>query len=136
MLRRLLLAAIVASPALLAAGSHLPLGGTWEFQLDPQKTGHAERWFERRLGPDTIFLPGSTDQGGYGTKVVTPEKGYLTRPYKYEGLAWYQKEVVIPETWRGEAHHAVPRARPLVHRSLGGRQRLRDPEQPDHAARV
>ncbi len=99
MLKRLLLAAIVASPVLLA-GSHIPLGGTWEFQLDPQKTGHAERWFERRLGPDTIFLPGSTDQGGYGAKVATPEKGYLTRPYKYEGLAWYQKEVVIPETWR------------------------------------
>ncbi len=100
MLRRLLLAAIVSSPALLAAGSHIPLGGTWEFQLDPQKTGHAERWFERRLGPDTIFLPGSTDQGGYGAKVVTPEMGHLTRPYRYEGLAWYQKEVVIPETWR------------------------------------
>jgi hypothetical protein len=102
MFRRLLLAAIVASPALLAAGSHIPLGGTWEFQLDPQKTGHAERWFERQLGPDTIFLPGSTDQSGYGTKVTTPEKGYLTRPYKYEGLAWYQKEVVIPGAWRAK----------------------------------
>ncbi len=94
MLRRLLLAAIVASPALLAAGSHLPLGGTWEFQLDPQKTGHAERWFERQLGPDTIFLPGSTDQGGYGTKVVKPEMGHLTRPYQYEGLG------VVPEGGR------------------------------------
>ncbi len=101
MRKRLLLLAIAVSPALLAA-SHLPLGGNWAFRLDPQNAGRTERWFAGPLGPDTIFLPGSTDQGGYGTKVVTPEKGHLTRPYQYEGLAWYQKEVVIPETWRGK----------------------------------
>ena len=48
-----------------------------------------------------MFLPGSTDQAGLGVKVVTPDTGWLTRPYKYEGAAWYQKDVVIPESWRG-----------------------------------
>jgi hypothetical protein len=31
-----------------------------------------------------------------------PEKGWLSRPYTYEGAAWYQKAVTIPEVWRGK----------------------------------
>src|ERR1017187_3934917 len=53
------------------------------------------------LQGDTMFLPGSTDQAGYGAKTVTPDKGWLTRPYKYAGAAWYQKDVTVPESWRG-----------------------------------
>lgn len=95
--------AVVAISSLAAAGrDRIALEGTWGFRLDAANAGHTERWFESQLGPDTIFLPGSTDQSGYGVKVAAPEKGWLTRPYKYEGPAWYQKEVVIPETWRGQ----------------------------------
>jgi len=98
-----LLLAVVPALTLGAADSnHILLGGSWAFQLDSAGAGHAERWQERTLAPATIFLPGSTDQAGFGVKVVEPEKGWLTRPYKYEGAAWYQKDVVIPAGWQGK----------------------------------
>jgi Glycosyl hydrolases family 2, sugar binding domain/Glycosyl hydrolases family 2, TIM barrel domain len=101
-LRVFLLAALVIAPrATAGVASRIPLEGTWNLQLDPAGAGHAERWFERRFSGDTMFLPGSTDQAGYGAKTVTPDKGWLTRPYKYAGAAWYQKEITVPDSWRG-----------------------------------
>ena len=91
MIFRLLLLAAACYAASAADANRIPLEGTWSFHLDSAPAG-----------ADTIFLPGSTDQGGYGTKVATPDKGWLTRPYKYEGPAWYEKQVVIPESWRGQ----------------------------------
>ena len=102
MIFRLLVAAVLSMAPLGAADARrIPLEGTWGFQLDPTRTGHDDRWFERDL-PDTIFLPGSTDQAGYGVRTTVPEKGWLTRPYKYEGPAWYQRHVVIPDSFRGQ----------------------------------
>lgn len=92
---------IGASTACLWGQDRISMGGTWKFALDPGNSGHAQRWYERALGPDSIFLPGDTDQGGYGVKLTDPELGWLTRPYKYEGVAWYQRDVAIPESWRG-----------------------------------
>ncbi|SPE29778.1 Glycosyl hydrolase family 2, sugar binding domain protein [Candidatus Sulfopaludibacter sp. SbA6] len=102
-LHSLLLLAVVPALTLGAADSNrIDLSGSWAFQLDAAGAGRTERWQERKLGPDVIFLPGSTDQAGYGTKVVEPENGWLTRPYKYEGAAWYQKEVAIPAGWQAK----------------------------------
>jgi hypothetical protein len=100
-LRALLFAALALVPWAAADAARIALEGTWNIQLDPAGAGHAERWFERPFQGDTMFLPGSTDQGGYGTKIVTPDKGWLTRPYKYVGTAWYQREVIVPDSWRG-----------------------------------
>jgi hypothetical protein len=83
------------------AGESLPLAGTWQVALDAAGGGHTERWYERRLDGDTIFLPGSLDQGGFGVKTVVPDTGWLTRPFQFAGAAWYQRRVVIPEEWRG-----------------------------------
>jgi hypothetical protein len=97
------ISALLLFTALAAAQERtLPLAGTWAFRLDPSGAGHAERWQDRDLGADRIFLPGNTDQGGFGTKTSGPEKGWLSRPFTYEGVAWYQKTVVIPESWRGK----------------------------------
>lgn len=80
----------------LAAAQTLSLAGDWTFRLgtrnpaDPLTTG------------DTMFLPGSTDQAGFGTRTFGPEKGWLSRPYTYEGPAFYEREVVIPAAWRGK----------------------------------
>jgi hypothetical protein len=92
----------ILAPLAAADSLRIPLAGAWRFQLDAENHGRAERWYERTLAPDSIFLPGSTDQAGKGAKVTQPETGWLTRPYKYEGAAWYQKDVVIPESWRGK----------------------------------
>lgn len=80
---------------------HITLTGTWKFRLDPAARGVTERWFDTQIGPDTIYLPGSTDQAGYGDKTCGPANGHLSRPYQYTGPAWYQTQFTLPESWRG-----------------------------------
>jgi len=82
-----------------ASESPISLAGEWRFRLDPQHDGAAQQPI---AGPDRIFLPGSTDQAGYGTQTHGPEKGWLSRPFMYEGPAWYETDVVIPGTWAGK----------------------------------
>lgn len=79
----------------------LDLNGVWSFQLDPDKVGERERWFERSLGEE-IRLPGSTDENGFGTKATEPELTRLTREHSFYGPAWYQKTIEIPESWAGQ----------------------------------
>ncbi|HEY3331649.1 MAG TPA: hypothetical protein VGK19_16585 [Capsulimonadaceae bacterium] len=76
------------------------LAGTWRFALDPADIGTSENWPHKRL-PDSIFLPGSTDEGGYG-EPEAPSLHHLTRRHMYIGAAWYQTDVEVPETWRGK----------------------------------
>jgi hypothetical protein len=80
---------------------HISLEGAWSFRLDASGKGVNEHWFEQIQGSDKIFLPGSTDQAGYGDKVTKPVVGHLSRPYTYAGPAWYQKQFTIPGTWQG-----------------------------------
>ncbi|HEX8148447.1 MAG TPA: discoidin domain-containing protein [Pyrinomonadaceae bacterium] len=110
------------------AGETLPLAGVWRFALDRDDAGARERWFERDL-PQTIQLPGVLQAQGYGDEVSTRTPWVLslydrfwflreeyeayTRPgavkvpflsqppRHYVGVAWYQRDVDIPEAWRG-----------------------------------
>ncbi len=97
----LLLCALMLAGSLAAQTDTISLAGTWQFRLDSQRTGHSENWQTGNL-QDLVFLPGSTDQAGFGEKTSGPEKGWLSRPFKYEGAAWYRREVVVPESWRGK----------------------------------
>jgi hypothetical protein len=84
------------SPALTQS-----LAGEWRFGLDPKNEGAAAGWFNQTL-PDTIELPGSCEQRGFGVKPEKPEVRRLTHVLKYVGPAWYQREIVIPENWSGK----------------------------------
>lgn len=95
------LAAQVPAAELPPASKTLPLAGSWAFRLDPEDQGVQANWFKTRL-PDTIKLPGSTDENGFGTKTTEREPHWLNRVYKYVGPAWYQHEVMIPNDWRGQ----------------------------------
>lgn len=78
------------------------LDGTWRFRLDPESMGREyETWFRTRL-PAEIRLPGSTDEQGFGIRATGYELGHLTRQWRYEGEAWYQRDVEIPAEWRGK----------------------------------
>ena len=79
--------------------SILPLQGNWRFRLDPHSMGVKEGWFSKKL-PDTIKLPGSVEQAGYGNKTETPTIGKLTRLHTYTGIAWYQRDITIPQSWQ------------------------------------
>ncbi len=85
------------------AAETISLAGQWAFKLDPQDCGLAESC-PTRSGPlpDNIKLPGTTDEAGFGTKTTNAETGVLTRVVKYYGAAWYQREIVVPESWKNK----------------------------------
>jgi hypothetical protein len=110
------------------AGETLPLAGVWRFALDRANTGVRERWFERELS-ETIKLPGVLQAQGYGDEISTRTPWvlslydhfwYLREEYKpytrpgavkvpflaqpprhYVGVAWYQRDIEVPESWHG-----------------------------------
>ena len=87
----------------------ISLAGTWGFAGDPENAGLADRWFDRTLDTDTIALPGTTDDKGYGTphglkpELTRDVLRILARKHSYVGPAWYQKTVTIPQDWAGKA---------------------------------
>jgi hypothetical protein len=106
----------------------ISLAGTWRFELDRTDVGVNERWFTRAL-PDTIQLPGSLQERGYGDDISTNtlwtgslnERSWFTAdryaPYRqpgnvkvpfwlqpeksYVGVAWYQRDIDVPKSWLG-----------------------------------
>ena len=107
----------------------IDLSGTWKFAMDPSDKGISERWFNQNL-TDTLTLPGSLTSNGKGDNITlkTPWTGQIVdssfykkpeyakfrepenikipfwlQPVKYyKGAAWYQKEVTIPDDWKGQ----------------------------------
>lgn len=77
------------------------LAGEWGFRLDKEDTGLAGKWQDERF-TDRIILPGTTDEACYGEKTTGSDFGILTRAYKYYGPAWYQREIEIPQEWKGK----------------------------------
>ncbi|NIO41163.1 MAG: beta-glucuronidase, partial [Burkholderiales bacterium] len=120
-------AATIPTPSKEAAT--ISLAGQWSFKLDPKDVGQQEKWYAGKL-PDSIKLPGSTAENGYGDdpSVDTKWTGqivdkswftddkyekyrqsgsikipfWLTPVKHYVGPAWYQKQVDIPESWSGK----------------------------------
>ena len=112
-----------------AADNSISLGGAWRFELDRADAGIREQWFERRL-PDKIHLPGSLPAQGIGDDITTntpwiggvrqspwftaPEyakyrqPGAMKLPFwlqpekYYAGVAWYQRDIEIPNNWKGK----------------------------------
>ncbi len=106
----------------------IDLAGTWKVALDREDAGVDEEWFGRELS-DPIRLPGALRDGGYGDKITVEtewmsglhdpywylrkefkeyaEAGQVKVPFwpqperKYTGAAWYQRDLMIPDRWRG-----------------------------------
>lgn len=104
------------------------LHGSWRFALDKDDVGVEQKWYSMRLG-DTIVLPGILQEQGYGDEVTAEtewasslhdplwylrdeyikyaQPGNIKVPFwlqpkkHYRGAAWYQREIVVPESWRG-----------------------------------
>ncbi len=107
----------------------IDLSGTWKFAVDRDDKGVPEKWFSQSL-PDQVTLPGSMTTNGKGDDITLetewtgqivdssfykkPEyekyrqPGNIKIPFwlqsvkHYQGAAWYQKEVIIPENWKGQ----------------------------------
>src|SRR5690606_38111373 len=51
---------------------------------------------------EAITLPGTLEQNGKGQRVEIPSASHLNQSWQYTGAAWYQREIEIPESWRGK----------------------------------
>ncbi|HEC41222.1 MAG TPA: hypothetical protein ENI20_00145 [Bacteroides sp.] len=104
----------------------LDLQGTWNIRLDPDLVGNTEEWYGQKF-ENEIILPGSTVEYGYGNEITEDTEWFgkvsdisfytderyaryrqpgeikmpiwLTQTKKFTGVAWFQKEVVIPDNW-------------------------------------
>ena len=80
----------------------IDLSGTWNFILDPQDKGIQDKFWNIDL-PEKVTLPGTTDTNRKGTENTNKsETTNLSRYYKYEGAAWYSRNIEIPTDWKGK----------------------------------
>ena len=69
--------------------------------MDTSGTGIENQWFASKL-EDSVILPGTMDENRKGiVNQDTGETMRLSREFMYAGMAWYQKEIEIPENWDG-----------------------------------
>lgn len=76
-------------------GDNIDLSGQWRLALDYNNQGLQNEWYKYYSQWDSMSLPGTTDEAKKGR----PES---KRKYAYRGYAWYEKEVTIPENWKGK----------------------------------
>lgn len=74
----------------------ISLAGQWQFRQDPKRQGVAEKWYSESFS-DTIMLPGSMEENGYGDIPRVPTSNDLNHTYYYKGWAWYQTEFYLSE---------------------------------------
>lgn len=106
------------------------LGSVWRLAADVEDRGLEERWFARTLA-DRVPLPGSLEQSRIGNLpgLDTPwtadlfDRAFFDSPeyaayrgskdfkfpyflqpdHWFRGAAWYQRDIEIPEDWRGRS---------------------------------
>jgi hypothetical protein len=88
-------------PARADTTTTIPLAGAWKFRLDAGDVGVKEKWFTQTFD-DSVTLPGTTDENHKGIKKDEQCIDRLSRVWYWKGPAWYQREVVIPEAWKGK----------------------------------
>ena len=129
-MKRFSLVCMMLCLCLFAQAQRIDLSGIWRFAIDRDNAGVASKWFSTKL-QDAIILPGSMMTGNKGDEVTvnTPWTGqvvdsayfksdeyaryrqsenikvpYWLQPNKYyKGVAWYQRDIVIPAEWKGRA---------------------------------
>lgn len=76
----------------------MDLSGEWRCALDTNHTSTMPSVFPFRMN-----LPGTTDTNHLGTPATsTIETTHLTRLYSFKGQLWVERDVEIPESWRGK----------------------------------
>src|SRR5690606_34634027 len=76
----------------------IPLKGRWNVVLDHSGAANVADWKNLSF-KDTIVLPGTLGDAGYGIRSTTSDFGRLTPLHKFVGKAWYQKKVTVPQHW-------------------------------------
>jgi hypothetical protein len=108
----------------VVAQEKLDLAGEWKLRLDPEDVGRRDNWPAALATKDIISLPNTTDRAGFGFAldpnamlhaipypmttrfpgVKEPgradEHGYLVRRHLFVGPAWYERDILIPASWK------------------------------------
>jgi len=120
---------LISGCSKFAGNDKISLAGEWSFKMDTAEVGIQEEWFNQKF-TETVHLPGSMNTNGIGFDVDVNtrwtgntwnriwyeskeyekyrEKGntkmvFWLQPDKYyAGVAWYQKEITIPNGWQGK----------------------------------
>jgi hypothetical protein len=85
-----------------AAAETLSLAGTWRFELRGPSPAGAPGALPNLKFDDQIELPGTTETNNKGQQSGPGWDGQLTRLYRFDGPAWYQRDVDVPKAWRGK----------------------------------
>ena len=108
---------------------HMDLSGEWKVRLDRDDVGISENWYNEEF-TQMLKLPGSLVDNGLGDEITVQtawtgmivdsswyrddkyapyrKEGNIKIPFwlqperKYTGAAWYQKELLIPESWKNK----------------------------------
>lgn len=77
----------------------LTLAGSWLLAL-----GSPEPQFPQNALPEVAYLqaielPATTETRGKGPRNDAAETAQLTRPHKFDGPAWYRRDLEIPAAW-------------------------------------
>jgi hypothetical protein len=90
-----------------AQSESISLAGTWTLKLDSMNVGLQQKWYDQSFSQQ-ITLPGTLDDAGIGaTPSLSTDSLYkavlmsLTRRHRYVGVAWYKKEIEVPESFAG-----------------------------------
>ncbi len=70
----------------------IDLSGKWSLYMDEEKKNSLPLSY-----PDTINLPDTTSHAQKGKKNTNRDTGYLTDTYRFEGYAWFRREIEITE---------------------------------------
>ena len=81
------------------ATEHLSLEGKWRFALGGPAPAFPQDKLPELHFEDAIMLPGTTETRQKGPENPAREQGMLTRIRKFDGPAWYQRDVTIPAAW-------------------------------------
>ena len=52
----------------------IDLAGRWDFRIDPDGVGQVQRWFEQGSFNESINLPGSMAENGFGNDITAKTK--------------------------------------------------------------
>lgn len=104
---RIIIIALFICIAAAARAQTLPLAGTWQYALDSLDRGLSENWQDKPFS-GTLRLPGTLDDAGVGaTPTISADSLtrnvllMLTRKHRYIGPAWYARDFVVPQSWKG-----------------------------------
>ena len=86
-MKKLFLSLLIITHLPLLAQQRVSLAGEWSLTYGDTKT--------------IVTLPGTMDTNKKGIAISKKdETTHLSRLYSFKGKAWYEKEIVIPKTWR------------------------------------